>query len=69
MVAVALLAALARDIDFKRHIEAALHLGITRGEIIEIMTHVAHYAEWPAGHNGQRIAQEVFACRPGAADR
>lgn len=60
MITVALLAALGRDRELKRHIEGALHLGITRDEIIEIMLHVAHYAGWPAGHNGQRIAQEMF---------
>jgi 4-carboxymuconolactone decarboxylase len=63
MITVALLAALGRDRELKRHIEGALHLGIARDEIIEIMTHVAHYAGWPAGHNGQRIAQEVFKRR------
>ena len=61
MITIALLAALGRDRELERHIEGALHLGITRGEIIEIMIHVAYYAGWPAGHNGQRVAQEVFA--------
>ena len=60
MITVALLAALRRDRELGRHIEGALHLGITRDEIIEIMIHAAHYAGWPAGHNGQRIAQEMF---------
>ncbi len=60
MITVALLAALGRDRELERHIEGALHLGISRDEIIEIMLHVAHYAGWPAGHNGQRIAQEMF---------
>ncbi len=60
MITVALLAASGRDRELERHIEGALHLGITRDEIIEIMIHAAHYAGWPAGHNGQRIAQEMF---------
>ena len=60
MITVALLAALGRDRELARHIEGALHLGITRDEIIEIMIHVAHYAGWPPGHNGQCIAQEMF---------
>ena|SRR6266478_3845396 len=60
IITVALLAALGRDRDLKRHIEGALHLGITRDEIIETMIHVAHYAGWPAGHNGQCLAQEMF---------
>ncbi len=63
MITVALLAALGRDRELARHIEGALNLGITPDEIIEIMIHVAHYAGWPAGHNGQRVAQDVFALR------
>jgi 4-carboxymuconolactone decarboxylase len=61
MITLAMLAAVGRDRELARHIEGALHLGITSDEIIEIMLQVAHYAGWPAGHNGQRIAQEVFA--------
>jgi 4-carboxymuconolactone decarboxylase len=61
MITVALLAALGRDRELARHIEGALHLGISRDEIIEIMIQVAYYSGWPAGHNGQRVAQEVFA--------
>jgi 4-carboxymuconolactone decarboxylase len=60
MIRVALLAALGRDRELARHIEGALHLGISHDEIIEIMIHVAHYVGWPAGHNGQCIAQEMF---------
>jgi 4-carboxymuconolactone decarboxylase len=61
IITVALLAGLGRDRELARHIEGALNLGITRDEIIEIMIQVAYYAGWPAGHNGQRVAQEVFA--------
>ena len=63
MITVALLAALGRDRELAKHIDGALKLGVTRDEVIEIMIHVAHYAGWPAGHNGQRVAQEVFARR------
>jgi len=63
MITIALLAGLGRDRELEKHIEGALHLGITRDEIIEIMIHVAHYAGWAAGHNGQRIAHDVFARR------
>ena len=59
MITVALLAGLGRDRELEKHIEGALHLGITRDEIIEIMIHVAHYAGCPAGHNGQCIAREI----------
>ena len=60
MVTVALLATLGRDRELETHIKGALNLGITHEEILEIMIHVAHYAGWPAGHNGQRVAKRVF---------
>src|SRR5215203_280062 len=63
LITVALLATLGRDRELAKHIDGALNLGVTRDEVIEVMLHVAHYAGWPAGHNGQRIAREVFARR------
>jgi 4-carboxymuconolactone decarboxylase len=63
LITVALLAALGRDRELAKHVDGALNLGVTRDEVIEVMIHVAHYAGWPAGHNGQRIAREVFARR------
>ena len=60
MITLTLLTALGWDRELQMHLEGALRLGITREEILEIMIHVAHYAGWPAAHNGQCIAQEVF---------
>ncbi len=60
MITVALLAALGRDRELARHIEGALNIGISCERINEIMLHVAHYAGWPAGHNGQCIALELY---------
>lgn len=60
MITLTLLTALGRDRELQMHLEGALRLGVTRAEVLEIMIHVAHYAGWPAAHNGQRIAQEVF---------
>lgn len=45
------------------HINCALNLGITRQEIIDIMTHLAGYAGFPAALNGVSTAKEVFAER------
>jgi 4-carboxymuconolactone decarboxylase len=42
------------------HIRAALNLGITQQEIIDIMTHIAGYAGFPAALNGVAVAKEVF---------
>ena len=43
------------------HIKCALNLGIERAEIIDIMTHIAGYAGFPAALNGVSTTKEVFA--------
>lgn len=43
------------------HIKCALNIGITREEIIHIMTHLAGYAGFPAALNGVTTAKEVFS--------
>jgi len=43
------------------HIKCALNLGITKQEIIDIMTHISGYAGFPAALNGVATAKEVFA--------
>jgi len=60
MITLSLLAALGRNEELKRHLKGALNSGLTPEKILETMIHVAHYAGWPAGHNGERIANEVF---------
>jgi len=60
MITVALLAAQGRSEELESHIRGALHQGITKEQVLEIMIHVAHYAGWPAGHNGQRVAMKIF---------
>ena len=42
------------------HIKAGLNIGMTRKEIIDIMTHLAGYAGFPAALNGVATAREVF---------
>lgn len=60
MITVALLASQGRSEELESHIRGALNLGISKEQVLEIMIHVAHYAGWPAGNNGQRIALKVF---------
>ena len=43
------------------HINCGLNIGITRQEIIDIMTHISGYAGFPAALNGVATAKEVFA--------
>ena len=45
------------------HINCALNLGITREDIINIMTHIAGYAGLPAAIHGVNTAKEIFTER------
>lgn len=60
MITVSLVAAQGRTEELESHIRGALHQGISKEQVLEIMIHVAHYAGWPAGNNGQRVAMNVF---------
>ncbi len=46
--------------QLKVHINAALNVGCTRTEIIEVIIQMAVYAGFPAALNGAFSAQEVF---------
>lgn len=47
--------------QLKVHIAAALHVGLTRTEIIEAIVQMSLYAGFPAALNGVFAAKEVFA--------
>jgi 4-carboxymuconolactone decarboxylase len=47
--------------QLKVHIEAALNVGVTREEIVEILMQTAVYSGFPAALNGLFAAKEVFA--------
>jgi 4-carboxymuconolactone decarboxylase len=46
--------------QLKVHLNAALNVGCTRTEIIEVIIQMAVYAGFPAALNGAFAAQEVF---------
>lgn len=46
--------------QLKVHIRAAINVGLTKEQIIEIMYHTAVYAGFPAALNGISAAKEVF---------
>ena len=46
--------------QLKVHINGALNVGCTRGEIIEVIIQMAVYAGFPAALNGIFAAKEVF---------
>jgi len=47
--------------QLKVHIGAALHVGCTREEILEVIMQMAVYAGFPAALNGLFVAKEAFA--------
>jgi len=46
--------------QFEVHLHAALNVGCTRAEIVEVMMQMAVYAGFPAALNGLFAAQDVF---------
>jgi 4-carboxymuconolactone decarboxylase len=63
IVTVAVNTALYRTEQLRGHLGRALDNGVTKEEIVEIITHVTMYAGWPTGVNGAAVASEVFASR------
>jgi 4-carboxymuconolactone decarboxylase len=57
----AMLGALGRSAEFKLHMRGALRNGCTKDEIRDTLIHLAIYAGAPAGVEGFRLAQQVFA--------
>ncbi len=51
--------------QLKVHIGAALHVGLTQDEIVEVIMQMAVYAGFPAALNGLFAAKEVFAYHKG----
>jgi 4-carboxymuconolactone decarboxylase len=47
--------------QLKVHLQAALNVGVTREEIVEVLVQMAVYAGFPAALNGRAAAREVFA--------
>lgn len=43
------------------HLQAALNVGVTREEVVEVLMQMAVYAGFPAALNGLAAAREVFA--------
>jgi 4-carboxymuconolactone decarboxylase len=61
LITVASLIALYRSNELKFHLGKALENGVTRDEIIEMITHLAFYSGWPTASIATGIAREVLA--------
>jgi 4-carboxymuconolactone decarboxylase len=60
LITVATLVALYRTNELPHHLQRALDNGVSRGELIEVITHLAFYAGWPTANTAVTIARRVF---------
>jgi 4-carboxymuconolactone decarboxylase len=67
LIVVAILTWLSKPAELAFHIPAALHHGVTRTEIEEVMVHLCVYAGFPRAVEGMRSVQEAFAALDGPA--
>jgi 4-carboxymuconolactone decarboxylase len=60
LITVATLVALYRPEQLRGHLQRALFNGVTKDELIELITHLAFYSGWPTAMSAASIAKEVF---------
>jgi 4-carboxymuconolactone decarboxylase len=60
LITVAALVSLYRINELPFHLERALENGVTRDELIELITHLAFYSGWPTASSAVGIARRVF---------
>ena len=63
LITVASLVALYRTNELAFHIGKALNNGVTRDEVIELITHLAFYSGWPTAMTALPIARKAFDSR------
>ena len=64
LITVATLVALNRTEQLPFHLGRALDNGVTKDELIELITHLAFYSGWPASMSAVMIAKDVFQEHP-----
>ena len=60
LVTVASLVSLYRTNELPFHLAKALENGVTKDELIEVITHLAFYSGWPTASSAIAIARKVF---------
>ena len=60
LITVACLVALYRVNELPFHLKKALEHGVSRDELIELITHLAFYSGWPTANTALPIARRVF---------
>ncbi len=60
LITVTTLIALYRTNEMPYHMKRALQNGVTKEELVEMITHIAFYAGWPVANTAIAAAQRVF---------
>lgn len=60
LITVATLIASYRTNELPFHLKYALQNGVTRDELVEVITHLAFYSGWPCASTAVGIARKVF---------
>ncbi len=60
LITVACLVALYRTNELPFHLKRALQNGVSRDELVELITHLAFYSGWPTASSAVSIAGRVF---------
>jgi 4-carboxymuconolactone decarboxylase len=61
LITVAALIALNRQDQLRFHLNRAVENGLTKEELIEVITHLAFYSGWPNAMSAITIAKELFS--------
>ncbi|MGH7621939.1 MAG: carboxymuconolactone decarboxylase family protein, partial [Gemmatimonadaceae bacterium] len=61
LITVASLVSLYRTNELPFHLKRALENGVTKDELIELITHLAFYAGWPPASTAVGLARQAFA--------
>jgi 4-carboxymuconolactone decarboxylase len=60
IITVTALVAMNRTEQLPFHLRRALDNGVTRDELVELITHMAFYSGWPTAMSAMRLAKEAF---------
>src|SRR3989441_11285930 len=60
LITVAALVALYRTNELPFHLNRALENGVTKDELIELITHLAFYSGWPTASSAVSSARKVY---------
>ena len=60
LITVTTLVALYRTNELPFHLKFALQNGVTKTELVELITHLAFYAGWPTAATAAGIARKAF---------